>query len=150
MITELKQVACIKLLKDNYVGHLGYIAMGRPYVVPITYYFHEDNYIICYSGEGHKISAMRKKPEVSLEVEEIQSINKWRAVLVHGIYEELHQIDAKNLLHIFAQGVEEIIEKQKHLHLHAISEFSSKIHQESISVVYRIKIVDITGKERDF
>jgi len=150
MIKDLERKECLEILRDNYLGHLGYIANGTPYVLPITYYYHHDNSIICYSGEGHKINSMRKNNTVSLGVDVCESINKWRSVLIHGLFEELHQIDAKYLLHKFTEGVKEIIAKKEDLHLNAIGEFSSKMHQEKIPIVYRIKIVEITGKARGY
>ena len=109
---------------------------------------HSNNSIICYSGEGHKIEAMRKNHTVSLQVDEIDSVSKWRSVLVHGVFEELQGIDARHLLHEFAEGVKSIISKKEHTLPHAISDFSSKMHHEKIPIVYRIKILEVTGKQR--
>lgn len=140
---------CLQILSNNYVGHLGYIFEKKPYVVPITYFYNqENNSIICYSGKGQKLKALRKKKFVSLEIDEIESINQWRSVLVHGEFEELHQTDAKYLLHAFALGVEKLIAKKEKRELHAISEFSSKIIQEEIPIVFRIKDLEWTGKSR--
>ncbi len=149
-MTDLKTNQCIAILKNNYLGRLGYIAKNSPYIVPITYFYYDDsnNSIICYSGEGHKIEAMRKNHSVSLQVDEIDSVNKWRSVLVHGVFEELKGIDARHLLHEFAEGVKSIISKNEPTMPHAIGDFSSKIHQEKIPIVYHIKILEITGKIR--
>ncbi len=150
MIKDLKKRECIDILKKNYIGRLGYISKNSPYIIPITYFYydHSNNSIICYSGEGQKIDAMRKNHAVSLEVDEIESANSWRSVLVHGEFEELHQVDAKHLLHEFAEGVKNIIAKKEHTIPHAIREFSSKMHQEKIPIVYRIKILEVTGKRQ--
>jgi len=146
---DLKSPECIAILKNNYIGRLGYIAKNSPYIVPITYFYYDDsnNSIICYSGEGHKIEAMRKNHTVSLEVDEIKSANSWHSILVHGVFEEVSGIDAKHLLHEFAEGVKNIISKKEHTLPHAISEFSSKMHQEKIPIVFRIKIIEVTGKQ---
>ena len=150
-MTDLKTNQCIAILKHNYMGRLGYIAKNSPYIIPITYFYHEDanNSIICYSGEGHKIEAMRKNNSVSLEVDEIESVNKWRSVLVHGVFEELKGIDARHLLHEFAEGVKNIINEKEHTLHHTISDFSSKMNQEKIPIVFRIKILEITGKRKE-
>lgn len=148
---DLKSQECIAVLKNNYIGRLGYIAKGSPYIIPITYFYYDDsnNSIICYSGEGHKIEAMRKNHTVSLEVDEIKSANSWRSILVHGVFEEIQGIDARHLLHEFAEGVKSIIYEKEHTLPHAISDFSSKMHQEKIPIVYRIKILEITGKRKE-
>ncbi|MEL6813153.1 MAG: pyridoxamine 5'-phosphate oxidase family protein, partial [Bacteroidota bacterium] len=90
MIKILNAEEGIKMLRNNYIGRLAFVSKGYPYVLPITYFYAEaDNCIISYSEEGHKIDAMRKQNAVSIEIDEINSVNNWRSVLVHGDYEEL-------------------------------------------------------------
>jgi len=138
-----------ELLSNNYIGHLGYNLGGTPHVLPITYYFDEgSNSIISYSGEGHKITAMRKNPTVALVVDEIESIHNWKSVLVHGTFEEIQGIDAKHYLHMFSDGVKSILNRTVELKARFISEFSSKIHADGHPVVFRINIDEITGKLR--
>ena len=149
MIKSLEKAESLKILDDNYIGHLAYVYQNRPFVIPITYYFDaENNTIICYSDEGHKINAMRKNPSVSLEVAEIESVNIWQSVLAQGEYEELQGIDSKNSLHDFSNGIKKIINKKEKSNPQFISEFSSKIYSEGIPIVFRINITDITGRQR--
>lgn len=126
------------------------MAGGWPHSIPITYYYSEaKNTIISYAAEGHKIKAMRKNPNVCLEVNEIESVSNWRSVLVYGEFEELHGIDAKYYLHEFAEGVKSVIQKKESKYPQTISEFSSKIESDQQPVVYRIVLFDITAKFRD-
>ncbi|MGI9546313.1 MAG: pyridoxamine 5'-phosphate oxidase family protein [Flavobacteriaceae bacterium] len=149
MIKDLETKESIQILRTNYIGHLGYIWQARPYIVPITYYFDEpNNAIVSYASEGHKIIAMRKNKDVSLEVNEIKSVNSWRSVLVHGTFEELQGIDAEYQLHQFAECVKDIIRRKEKKHLQFISEFSSKLDSEGYPIVCRIKMDDITAKVR--
>lgn len=149
MIVDLKEKECLKLLNENYIGHLGFISKSVPYVVPITYYYDADHHsIISYSGEGHKIEGMRENPMVSMVVDEIKTVNQWQSVSIMGEFEELSSIDAKYLLHKFSEGVKQnILRKEKESHKF-ISEFSSKISAHGNPIVYRIKIAEITGKYR--
>ena len=150
MIKNLETTECIELLNNNYIGHLAFISHREPYILPITYsYNQKSNSIIGYSAEGHKIDAMRKNDLVSLEVEEIKSVNNWRSVNVHGTFEELQGIDAKYLLHEFAQKVKKLVEQKEGSHPEFISEFSSKLYGQGIPIVYRINIQEITGKYRN-
>jgi len=150
MTKDLETRECIELLSNNYVGHLAFISQREPSVIPITYYYdQENNAIIGYSAKGHKIDAMRTNSMVSLEVEEIKSVNNWKSAHVHGTFEELKGIDAKYLLHKFAQNVKKLIAQKEGSHPEFISEFSSKIHGEGIPIVYRINIQEITGKYRE-
>ncbi|TFG74082.1 MAG: flavin mononucleotide-binding protein [Flavobacteriales bacterium] len=149
-MTDLTSNEGIRILKNNYIGHLGYISQSEPYVIPITYYYNpSDNTIISYSEEGHKINAMRKNGSVSLQVEEIVSNSNWQSVLAHGTYEEIKGSNAKHLLHLFAEGVKNILNVKEHKHPEFISEFSSKTYSGGVPVVYRIKIRDIKGKRKE-
>jgi nitroimidazol reductase NimA-like FMN-containing flavoprotein (pyridoxamine 5'-phosphate oxidase superfamily) len=149
MITSLDKQGCVDVLSNNYIGYLSYISKNSPYTIPITYYFNQkENYIICYSGLGHKIRSMRKKIHISLAVAEIYSSNTWKSTLVHGTYDEISGSTAKVYLHEFSLGVKEIILKREHTDLDYISEFSSKIYNDDIPIVFLIRIEDITGKSR--
>lgn len=147
MIKNLNDADCKLLLKQNYIGHLGYIYKDRPYVIPITYFFN-DNRIICYSGEGHKIDAMRKHAPITLEVSDITSVNNWMSVAVHGSYEEFEGSEAKALLHDFSLGIKDIILNKELRDLNFISEFSAKIAKNDIPIVFVINIEDLKGKIR--
>ena len=151
MIKNLQGKTSLDILRKNYIGRLAYISKGKPYLIPITYYYDDDNNsIISYTSEGHKIESMRINRTVSLQVDEITSVNRWRSVLVHGLFEELEQIDAKFQLHVFAEGVKKVIAERDKENPHFIGEFSSKLKGEGSPVVYRIKMQEITGKQREY
>lgn len=150
LLRDLEKTECLELLRENYIARLAFISQGRPYIVPITYYYDEKEHsIVSYSGEGHKIDALRKNPEVCVEIDEIGSISEWRSVLVHAEYEEIEQIDAKYQLHRFAERVKENILVKKDTCLRFIKQFSSKTDAKGHSVVYRLKISEMTGKSRE-
>lgn len=112
MIKNLKNFESLHVLKSNYIGYLSYIWKNKPYAVPITYHYNNDeNCIISYSGEGHKIDAMRVNNKVSIVITQIESVNTWQSILVHGKFEELVGTHAKQQLHKFSQGV-----KKKHVY----------------------------------
>lgn len=135
------------VLNSNYVGHLAFIANGRPYTIPITYYFDQKDSILAYAGEGHKVAAMRLNPNVSLQVETIHGVENWESALVHGVFEELHNAEAKFLLRTFAEGVKSVINLTEHKSPQFISEFTCDVYASGITVVYRIKISEMTGKK---
>ncbi|MDN3493231.1 pyridoxamine 5'-phosphate oxidase family protein [Winogradskyella bathintestinalis] len=149
MIRILSQIESTRILTSNYIGNLGYIYRNRPYVVPITYFFDaENNVIIGYSAEGHKIRAMRKNENVSLSVSEVDSVNSWNSVMAQGRFSELSGSDAKAQLHIFSLGVKDLIINKEHRKLDFISDFSSKIYKDDLPIVFQIKIDEITGRIR--
>jgi nitroimidazol reductase NimA-like FMN-containing flavoprotein (pyridoxamine 5'-phosphate oxidase superfamily) len=149
MIRNLNQDESAKILASNYIGNLSYIYRARPYVVPITYFFDtENNVIIGYSAEGHKIRAMRKNVNVSLGVSEVDSVNSWNSVLAQGTFKEFSGSVAKAQLHIFSLGVKDLIIDKEHRKLDFISEFSSKIYKDDLPIVFQIKVDEVKGKLR--
>lgn len=149
MFINLEEKEIKFILENNYIGQLGYIYENNPYVVPITYYFDkENNSIICYSADGHKMNAMRKNSSVALQVAEIDTVTNWKSVLVHGTFEPHFGSDAKAYLHKFSIGVKDVILEQQHQQVNFISEFSSKMYNDNLPIVFLIKIQEITGKLR--
>lgn len=149
MFKNLEDKEITFILENNYIGHLGYIYKSKPYVVPITYFFDKEiNAIICYSGDGHKMNAMRKNNEVSLQVSDIDTITDWKSILVHGVFEQHFGSDAKAYLHKFSLGVKDIILEKEHRKANFISDFSSKIYKDNVASVFLIKIKEMTGKKR--
>lgn len=150
MRRNLQEQECVSLLQNNYIGQLAYISKAVPYVVPITYYYDAATHTITsYSSDGHKLEAMRKNPSVALGVSVINSVWDWQTVLVHGKFQELQRIDAKYMLHEFSKGIKNILERTEGKKMQFISEFSAKLESEKISVVFRIKIDEISGKCRE-
>lgn len=150
MIKNLELSECLDILGNNYIGRLAFVSHGDPYIIPITF-FHdsEEKCILSYSAKGHKIEAMRNYDSVALQVDEIKSIQEWRSVLVHGKFKELDGTTAKSYLHKFAEGVQDAIKRKKGATPKFIQDFSSRLQQRGIPIVYRITINDITGKLRE-
>jgi nitroimidazol reductase NimA-like FMN-containing flavoprotein (pyridoxamine 5'-phosphate oxidase superfamily) len=149
MIKILNETERYTLLETNYIGHLAYIYRNRPFIAPITYFFDKErNVIIGYSAKGHKITAMRKLNEVALEVSEIDSVNHWNTIVVHGTYEELEGSNAKAYLHDFSLGVKDLIIRKEQRKLDFINQFSSKIYGDDLPIVFLINIEEITGRMR--
>tara|TARA_R110002096_G_scaffold17720_6_gene61176 strand:- start:7922 stop:8398 length:477 start_codon:yes stop_codon:yes gene_type:complete len=149
MIRNINKQECLKILDNNYVGHLAYVYKNLPFVIPITYYYDKKNItVIGYTGEGHKTKALLINNAVALEVAEIESINKWKSILIQGTFEPLQGPDAKHELHKFSLGVKKLISQKEKKEFHFIPQFSGKTSSEALPIVYRINIQEITGKER--
>ncbi len=149
-IKNMETSECLKLLGDNYIGRLAYVSGGTPYINPITYYHDaEEKCILSYSSPGYKIEAMERHGSVAFQVDDIQSIQQWRSVLVHGNFEELEGSTAKKYLHRFAEGVQRTILKKEGETPKFIQDFSSRLQEREIPIVYRINITDIMGKFRE-
>ncbi|OGJ61175.1 hypothetical protein A3C37_05355 [Candidatus Peribacteria bacterium RIFCSPHIGHO2_02_FULL_53_20] len=89
MIRALTDNEIHELLEKECYGHLACIEKPkRPYVVPITYVYHE-NALYSFSFQGTKIDIMRKNPHVCFQVERLREENQWRSAMVWGTFEEL-------------------------------------------------------------
>lgn len=76
------------LLNDNIIGRLGCTDGGKVYIAPVAYVFNGD-YILIESRDGIRMSMMQKNPNVCLEVDEMESLDCWRSVMLWGEYEEI-------------------------------------------------------------
>lgn len=150
MPNDLKSSECTQLLRDNYIGRLGYISSGQPYIVPITYYFDEEaKSIIGYTSEGHKTRAMRENPSVSVQVDEIKAVKNWKSVQIIGSFEKVDGSDARYYFSEFAKGVKSLRSQGRKMHPELISDFSSKVQTGEIPIVYKIRIKEMIGKFRN-
>ncbi|EGV43899.1 flavin mononucleotide-binding protein [Bizionia argentinensis JUB59] len=149
MRQDLNTKQCLHILSGNYIGNLSYIYQDKPFIAPITYFFDaENNVIMGYSAQGHKINAMRRNRQVSISVSEIDSVDEWKSILVHGTFEEIPTTLAKAKLHIFSLGVKDLIINTEHRELNFINDFSIKIEKDVMPIVFQIKVEEITGKMR--
>ncbi len=149
MLKNLEIDECLKVLGNNHIGRLGYIFGQTPYIIPITFCHDADSKcLISYSSNGHKLHAMRLYNKVTLQVDEIESLQNWKSVLVQGRFEELEGSDAKLYLHRFADGVRELLQQKKEEVPRFIKEFSNTQENRGIPTVYRIIINDMFGKAK--
>ncbi|TXD48660.1 pyridoxamine 5'-phosphate oxidase family protein [Polaribacter sp. IC073] len=149
MIKALSTAEKKNILNTNYIGDLGYIFKNEPIITPITYYYNEQqNSITCHLSNSQEINALRKKKKVSLCVSNINSISDWKSVLVQGTYHEHSGSGAKSMLHQFSLGVKNILKNSEQRYLDFINQFSNKIDENDIPVIFTIEIEDITGKRK--
>jgi nitroimidazol reductase NimA-like FMN-containing flavoprotein (pyridoxamine 5'-phosphate oxidase superfamily) len=88
MIKTLSQDQSLELLRKERIGRLGCVADEGPYVVPVNYVF-DGECAYLHSLPGYKIQAMRARPRVCLQVDEIGDELSWKSVLAFGTYEEI-------------------------------------------------------------
>jgi len=75
---------CRQVLEDGWVGHLGVISEGEPYVAPISYVIVDGR--ICFkTGPGRRAEAIRSSPRVCVETSHVDhSTGYWESVVVWG------------------------------------------------------------------
>lgn len=94
MLGKLSDEQIENVLKNQAWGRIGCHADNMTYVVPINYIYDGAN-IYAHSGEGMKITMMRKNPEVCFEVDIIRNTNNWQSVIAWGTFEEITDIREK-------------------------------------------------------
>jgi nitroimidazol reductase NimA-like FMN-containing flavoprotein (pyridoxamine 5'-phosphate oxidase superfamily) len=135
VIRPLTQDETRSLLVEGGVGRLGCIDNGTPYVVPVSYIFHDDN-IYSHSLVGRKIRALRRSPRACLQVDQIKDEYHWRSALAFGLYEELtneqeRRWAARRLLARFP-------------HLTPVESVPVHDGQSSV-IVFRVRIEEMSG-----
>jgi len=146
MLGKLNEQQMEDLLKRQVTGRLGCHADGVTYVVPVNYIY-KDGIIYAHSAQGHKISMMRKNPNVCFEVDEIESIFRWNSVITWGKFEEITDIDEKQ------QAMQAIIHRIMPLVTtpaghpsHGIADNDYDIGTRVELIVYAIKVTKKTGR----
>ena len=82
-IDEMGQIEIHELLSKIGYGHLGFIHEGKPYVMPMHYYF-DNSDIYLFTTVGMKTHDIDADPDICLQVEEVHSLSHWRSVIVTG------------------------------------------------------------------
>jgi len=94
-IEIMSQADCRTLIRDERLGRLACCKDDRPLVVPI-YYVCSGNLIYCFSMPGQKLDVMRANPNVCLEIENIERINRWKCVIIQGVFREFSTPEDKD------------------------------------------------------
>lgn len=88
IITEMDRAACLALLNASRFGRLACARDDQPYIVPISFVA-EGGYLYGFSLLGQKVDWMRVNAQVCVQIDELEGPQKWRSVVVSGLYEEL-------------------------------------------------------------
>jgi hypothetical protein len=96
------------LLFTRRVGHLACVVDDRPYIVPIAFAY-DGGALYGHTTPGRKVEALRSRPDVAFEIEDLGDPRRWRSVIVEGVYEEVtdeaERRDAERLLADVAAGM---------------------------------------------
>jgi len=144
----LQDRAILGILEANVTGRLGYTDGTRVYVVPISYLLYDDRYIIAHSREGQKIDILRHRPDLCLQVDEIDDLDNWRSVLVWGSYQEITASrDKYYALDLLLRRVHRHKSKAEQAAREVpVAEDSVLLPEREKEVVYRIEITELSGR----
>ncbi len=88
MLFQLDSDEAKRLLAAGTYAHLGCVVDDEPYVIPINYVA-EGGVLYGHSTRGRKLDALRERPNVCVQVEEIRGEYRWRSVQAFGEFEEI-------------------------------------------------------------
>lgn len=145
MIGTLNHQQIALILSGQLVGRLGFRVGSKISVIPTAYVFQE-GFIYAHSRESTKVKAMRKNPQVCFQVDCIDNMANWRSVVLWGEFEELtRQADRQKALQLIHDKISPFIQS-KTTNLPLESENSRVIEKPRTTVVYRIKILEESGR----
>jgi len=145
MLGKLSELQIERFLESQIVGRIGCHANGETYVVPISYAY-DGTYIYAHTYEGKKLDMMREEPRICFEVDTLGDLSEWKSVIGWGEFEELKDPDEKrHALQILRDRNLPILSSVT-MHLSADWPFHSDDTDYTDGVVFRIKLVDKTGR----
>ena len=81
------------LLREQRVAHVGVVDGNEPYVGPLSFVY-TDGSIVFRTGDGRRLTALRKNPRVSIEVSRTDQVTgSWKSVIVAGTAEFVDEND---------------------------------------------------------
>lgn len=137
---ELNKREIIDFLESQFIGRLGCHINGETYIVPVNFVY-QDNAIYAHSGEGKKIEMLRANPRVCFQVDKIDSMFKWKSVILWGTFEELKDEERQRAMQGLILRIMPNTNDSARNPSHAID----PALQDSL-IVYRINIEEGTGR----
>jgi nitroimidazol reductase NimA-like FMN-containing flavoprotein (pyridoxamine 5'-phosphate oxidase superfamily) len=135
MLRQLSEPETRDLLASGRVGRLGCVFDDAPYVVPVSYIFHDD-LVYIHSLLGRKIAALRANPKACLQVDEIRDEYQWRSAIAFGDYREVTDSGERD------RAARELLERFPHL----TPVESVPVHDGGSSViVFCIQVKQLSG-----
>lgn len=137
---ELSLERCGQVLEDGWVGHLGVISEGEPYVAPISYVV-VDGRVYFKTGHGRRADAIQSSLRVCLETSHVdQSTGYWESVVVWGNADEITEdVEAQT-------AISALISKYRPVMGSPLSPGPTDVGLGEADIVIRLPIETITGR----
>jgi nitroimidazol reductase NimA-like FMN-containing flavoprotein (pyridoxamine 5'-phosphate oxidase superfamily) len=150
MIGFLSAEQCTAVLMVNCFGRIGCNDGFNTYVFPTGYVF-DGSAVYCQSLQGSKVNIMRSNPRVCLEVEDIQTYQRWKSVMVNGIFEELSTVrDRYYAIKVFSGHMIRVKMNENALLAQDPKQWLRDLSRSGKRIVlYRIRIEELTGRFED-
>jgi uncharacterized protein len=130
------------LLRRNNVGRLAYARANRIDIQPV-HYVYADGWIYARTSSGAKIEMIDPRWwPVAFEVDEVQSLFRWRSVVVHGGLYTLHPDGTAEQGEIWEKALAAL----RTLVPETLRENDPVPHR---TIVFRIAVQELTGLEAE-
>ena len=145
MLGTLTHYEIDQVLKRQTFGRIGCSVEGRTYIVPIAYAY-DGEYLYGHSSEGMKIRMMRQNSKVCFEVDTMENLTNWECVIIQGEFQELIGEPGRQAMKFFVEQLRPHLLSSTSIPSHGLLHFHQKEQSEIKSVVFRIKINEMTGR----
>jgi hypothetical protein len=135
---ELSDDECIALLSSARYGRLGLSREDQPYVVPMSFVYHEGRIYLHSRGMGRKVKYAAENPRICFQVDHLEK-GKWTSVNAFGRAELSDDIEAK-------QRMFDAFTK-KGLVGHGGKSFQRQDLERMDMTIWEIVIDELTGRE---
>ncbi len=115
---------------------------GVPYVVPVSFAYDGEAFY-SYTADGMKLAAMRQRPVVCVEVDDIEDASHWSSVVAWGSFEPLDGDRARDALRAISARLRTVAAAD------AAGDEAKRTHVDRsgrYGVVYRIRVSKVTGR----
>ena len=135
---ELSEEECRALLLSARYGRLGLSRDDQPYVVPMSFVYHDGKIYLHSRGRGRKVQYASENPRVCFQVDVLEK-GRWMSVNAFGRAELLDDIEAKQRMFdaFTAKGQGG----------HGGKKFSRVELERMPMTVWEIEIEEMTGRE---
>ena len=145
MLGTLTSYEIDQLLHSETLGRIGCSVDNQVYVVPIIYAY-DGVYIYGHSQNGKKIQMMRDNPKVCFEIDKASTISNWQSVVVQGLYQELLGAQAREAMRFFMDHLQVHFSSETSAYRYGMKDFHENEQGTIRSIIFRIKIIEKTGR----
>lgn len=145
MLGKLTEQQIDELVSKQVTGRLGCVTNGKPYIVPINY-FYKNSTVYAHSAPGKKIDMMRENPEVCFQVDQVSSIFRWQSAILWGTFEEITDPEKKQqAMQGLTHTLMPLVTTPAGHPSHGITSSETDLLKIEL-IVYKINVTEKTGK----
>jgi len=135
---ELSREECLALLEKARYGRLGLSLNDLPYIVPMSYVYHDGRIFLHSRGKGKKVEYVTENPRVCFQVDLLDK-NRWSSVNAYGTARLSDDLESKKRMFdsFTARG----------LGGHGGKQFQKEDLEKMEMTIWEIEIEEISGRE---